>query len=432
MHKQSRRKDDELMSTKMKNCFVKFFVVGKVTGPNRWEVIVGCLEPNEIYLCLDDWKSKSFVTLAVSGQFASQERQSYRFQVKGLLKFPEEYNDHLELLPGETSYQSILVEVSQSIDAAPLGRINIYAEGDQMSRLVTELPLPLTAGMEASLRIEAASHQENNTEQVVSSFFGGVVKEMSLDNSLFEQLGLSDAEMKRIRDDTAATDTEYRMFVMLYQCCERQRDKAAFIRKFLIALANVQQNNAKRCLVESIKRWLAVSTPDEDDGIFAQELSAIVNDFAEQGLITLPGDYRNTTYVETRNCKKKVLRNMKVSLDMTTRVGAPKTFLRLSYSEPEDNPHGQVAKMNEAFWGDLVEWCISTTTIGLTIVFHLQDGPGRYAELVLKYATFGHTQEEALVETLFIPEEQRWEATSQISVGSRGWFVLCTRPKKHG
>ncbi|XP_046567038.1 uncharacterized protein LOC124275499 [Haliotis rubra] len=418
------------MTTSMTDCFVTFFVVGKVIGVNRYEVIVGCLEPNEIYLCLDDWKQKSFVTLAVSGKFASLERQSYRFQVEGKYEFLGEYNDHLERTPREANYRSLLVEVSQCKDASLCGCINIYTAGDHKSRLVTQLPLPLIAEIEASPRVEAPWPMNKNRRHVLNSFFVSVVKDMTPDITLFKELGLSDDEIKRICDYTSCTDTEYSGFMMLDKCREKERDNATFLKTLVVALGKVQQNNVKLLLVENIRHWLAVSTPDEDDETFAKELSSFVNDFKGQGLITPPGDYRNTTYIETTNFKEASLRNVDIRFGVQKRVGAEKTFLRLTYSEPEDNPYGLVAKMDEAFFGDLIEWCISTPSIDFAIVFHLEEGPGRYSELILRYATIGHKQEEAPVDTVFIQERQRWEATTQITVGPRGWFVLCTRPKE--
>lgn len=62
---------------------------------------------------------------------------------------------------------------------------------------------------------------------------------------------------------------------------------------------------------DNIYSRLAVSTPDEDDEIFAQELSAIVNDFAEQGLVTLPGDYRYTDSIHPTILNGKHVRNSK-------------------------------------------------------------------------------------------------------------------------
>ncbi|XP_067678715.1 uncharacterized protein [Haliotis asinina] len=219
---------------------------------------------------------------------------------------------------------------------------------------------------------------------------------MAFDISLFKQLGLSDDEIERIGDSTSSTDAEYSMFVMLDKCGEKERDNATFLRRLLVALGKVQQNDVQLLLVQNIRNWLAVSTPDEEDETFANELSSIVSDFKGQGLTIVPSDYRNTAYIDTRNFKKKSLRNMKIRFDVEKQVGA-ETFLRLTCSEPVHNPLEPAGKTDGAFWGDLIEWCISTPSIELAIVFHLEEGVGRYSELILRYATIGHKPEETPV-----------------------------------
>ncbi|XP_071118214.1 uncharacterized protein [Haliotis cracherodii] len=152
--------------SKRKDCHVKFLVVGKVLGFNQFDIVVECLKPDQIYLRLDEWKKESYTRLRVSGDFPSKMNQKYRLELQGNLKCLYRLSDlHLELLPGQMSHQSLLVEI-QNVSDAPNGSIAVHMVGHHGVSVVTQLPLLLGEQLEESS--QAAREDNENTTRKVS------------------------------------------------------------------------------------------------------------------------------------------------------------------------------------------------------------------------------------------------------------------------
>ncbi|XP_067679481.1 uncharacterized protein [Haliotis asinina] len=138
------------MYSKRRDCHVKFLVVGKILGFNQFDIVVECLKPDQIYLRLEEWKKESYARLRISGDFPSKINQKFRLELQGNLKCLYKLSDlHLELLPGQMSHQSLLVEI-QNVSEAPNGSIAVHMVGHHGVSLVTQLPLLLGEQLEES------------------------------------------------------------------------------------------------------------------------------------------------------------------------------------------------------------------------------------------------------------------------------------------